>query len=255
MAQISWVRDELLLACALVVQNDWHELRQADPRVQELSDLLRSLPLHGDAAADPRFRSPNSVSRKTTDIATAHPGYAGEATKGGRPTQQIVADFLKHETEMLAAAAALRAGLACGELHYIPAQPDEIDEDDCVSAREGRLLARWALHRERDRGLRDRKIRQARKLKQPLRCEVCSFDFGQAYGPLGADYVEVHHRLPLHVSGPRETRLEDLAFLCANCHRMCHRSYAGESWRTPDALRQELRTAAGHAASSPSKSC
>ncbi|WP_175408524.1 HNH endonuclease [Streptomyces sp. TRM64462] len=248
MPQISWVRDELLLACALVVENGWRELRQTDPRVHELSELLRALPLHGDAAVDPRFRSPNSVSRKTTDIATAHPDYTGEATKGGRPTREIVADFLKHEAEMRAAAEALRVGIASGELHRVPAQPDEVDEDGEASAREGRLLTRWALHRERDRGLRDRKIRQARKLNQPLRCEVCAFDFGKAYGPLGSGYVEVHHRLPLHVSGPRETRLEDLAFLCANCHRMCHRSYAGESWRTPDALRAE-RSATSHAAS------
>ncbi|WP_406861153.1 HNH endonuclease [Streptomyces sp. HUAS MG47] len=251
MAQISWVRDELLLACALVIENGWRELRQTDPRVHELSDLLRSLPLHGDAAVDPRFRSPNSVSRKTTDIATAHPDYAGEATKGGRPTQQVVADFLKNESEMLAAAQALQAGIASGELHLIPAQPGETAEDGETNAREGRLLARWALYRERDRGLRDRKIKQARKLNQPLHCEVCTFDFGAAYGPLGAGYVEVHHRLPLHVSGPRDTKLKDLAFLCANCHRMCHRSHEGESWRTPEELRAELRKGGGHAASDP----
>ncbi|WP_030761667.1 HNH endonuclease [Streptomyces griseus] len=239
MLRISWVRDELLLACALVVENGWRELRQNDHRVHELSDVLRSLPLHGDAATDPRFRSPNSVSRKTTDIATAHPDYPGGATKGGRPTRQIVADFLAHEEEMLAAAAALRQGIGSGALHLVPAQEDEAD-DNGGSAREGRLLARWALHRERDRGLRNRKIRQALARNQPLACEVCAFDFGRAYGPLGAGYIEVHHRLPLHISGPRETRLEDLAFLCSNCHRMCHRSHGGETWRTPEDLRAEL---------------
>ncbi|WP_405847976.1 HNH endonuclease [Streptomyces niveus] len=60
------------------------------------------------------------------------------------------------------------------------------------------------------------------------------------HGALGADCIEVHHLLPLHVAGPRETRLEDLALLCANCHRMCHRSHQGTSWRTPDALRQVM---------------
>ncbi|MEV0451420.1 HNH endonuclease [Streptomyces sp. NPDC050600] len=243
MVRISWVRDELLLACALVVDNGWNELRQHDPRVLELSDLLRSLPLHGSAAVDHRFRSPNSVSRKTTDIATAHPGYPGSATKGGRPTRRIVADFLAHPAEMLAAAHTLREGIASGELHRIPVQPEEPDEGEGDSSREGRLLIRWALYRERDRGLRTRKIRQARKLNQPIRCEVCTFDFATAYGPLGADYVEVHHVTPFHVSGPRDTRLSDLALLCANCHRMCHRPYEGQSWRTPDALREEMRSA------------
>ncbi|MFJ3096015.1 HNH endonuclease [Streptomyces hydrogenans] len=249
MAQISWVRDELLLACALVAENDWHELRQGDPQVLELSDLLRSLPLHGDAAADQRFRSPNSVSRKTTDIATAHPHHAGPMTKGGRATREIVADFLEHPSEMLAAARALREGVASGELHLIPAPVDETDDPESLEAPEGRLLRRWALHRERDRGLRSRKIQHVRTLGQPLRCEVCTFDFGLTYGPLGAGYVEVHHVTPLYVSGPRKTRLEDLALLCANCHRMCHRSHAGQSWRTPDDLRKEIRLAAGHEAS------
>ncbi|MFJ6349127.1 HNH endonuclease [Streptomyces sp. NPDC092046] len=251
MPQISWVRDELLLACALVVENGWQELRQTDPRVCELSDLLRSLPLHGDAATDPRFRSANSVSRKTTDIATAHPAHTGGSTKGGRPTQEIVADFVENEAEMMAVAEALRAGITSGELRQTHDSATAASPDGGASALEGQLLARWTLYRERDRGLRGRKIRHAQKLKQSLRCEVCTFDFGETYGPLGAGYVEVHHRLPLHISGPRETKLEDLAFLCANCHRMCHRNHEGESWRTPDDLRSELRGTSGHAAASP----
>ncbi|AVH97334.1 HNH endonuclease [Streptomyces sp. WAC00288] len=242
MAQIPWVRDELMLACALVMENDWRELRQNDLRVLELSDLLRSLPLHEAAAVDLRFRSPSSVSRKTTDIATAHPDHTGSATKGGRPTREIVADFLEHPAEMLAATQALRAGIASGELHRAPAHPDEVGEDGEPGAQEGRLLIRLALHRERDRDLRNRKIRQIRRLNQPIRCEVCAFDFGATYGPLGADYIEVHHVTPLHVSNPGETRLKDLALLCANCHRMCHRNHAGKAWRTPSSLREEMRT-------------
>ncbi|MER7954509.1 HNH endonuclease [Streptomyces sp. NPDC096030] len=245
MPRISWVRDELLLACSLVAGNGWQELRQGDPRVLELSDLLRSLPLHGDASVDPRFRSPNSVSRKTTDIATAHPGYTGSMTKGGLPTQKIVNDFLESPQEMLAAAEALRAVVASGELHLIPAQPDEPGEEgDESSAQEGRLLIRLALYRERDRGLRDRKLKQVRELGQAIRCEVCAFDFGETYGELGMGYVEVHHVTPLHATGPRETQLDGLALLCANCHRMCHRSYSGSSWRTPTAVRAEILIAA-----------
>ncbi|MCT4356070.1 HNH endonuclease [Streptomyces sp. Je 1-79] len=249
MAQISWVKDELLLACALVMENGWRELRQNDLRVLELSDLLRALPLHGGAAVDHRFRSPNSVSRKTTDIATAHPDHAGPMTKGGRPTQEIVADFLAHPSEMLAAARALRDGIASGELHRIPVQPEEIDDDGGQGAREGRLLMRLALYRERDRTLRDQKITQVQKLGKPIRCEVCAFDFGETYGALGVGYVEVHHITPLHATGPRETRLDGLALLCANCHRMCHRSYAGAAWRTPAAVREEMRHGGAHAAS------
>ncbi|MFD7789740.1 HNH endonuclease [Streptomyces sp. NPDC059759] len=82
-----------------------------------------------------------------------------------------------------------------------------------------------------------------------LQCEVCDFDFARVYGRLGVDYIEVHHVTPLHVAGTRETRLSDLACLCANCHRMCHRSSPGESWRTPDALRDLIRGSARSVAS------
>lgn len=254
MKRIPWSRDELLLACALVAQNDWHELRQGDPEVIELSELLRSLPLNRDAAsASVRFRSPDSVSRKTTDIATVHPDYTGTATRGGQPTRDVVADFLAHPEEMEAAAQGIRVGMASGELHRIPPQPGEAGEDGETPASEGQLLARWAIFRERDRGLRQRKIRQVRQEGRALCCEICGFDFERVYGELGSGYIEVHHKLPLHISGPTETKLRDLALLCANCHRMCHTSHRRESWRTPDAVRAALRIAVSgvsdHAAS------
>lgn len=44
------------------------------------------------------------------------------------------------------------------------------------------------------------------------------------YGPeVGEACIEVHHRLPLESTpGARETRLEDLMCVCANCHRIIH---------------------------------
>lgn len=57
-------------------------------------------------------------------------------------------------------------------------------------------------------------------------CQVCGFDFLEHYGELGRDYIEVHHIRPLstldeEVPVNPET---DLVCLCANCHRMMHRS-------------------------------
>jgi len=55
-----------------------------------------------------------------------------------------------------------------------------------------------------------------------LACEACGFDFGREFTP-SVEYAEVHHVLPLaDVVGSRPTRLEDLAVLCANCHRVAH---------------------------------
>ncbi|MET8827478.1 HNH endonuclease [Streptomyces sp. NPDC004610] len=236
-----WTEDELVLAGALVVKNGWRELREGDPEVQELSELLRSLPIHSpEARSQPKFRSTGSVSRKTTDFATNHSGHSGGATRCGEPTLLMIKAFTEREAEMLQAAQAIEEGISSGELHLLAPQPDEVDASG-ATAIEGRLLVRRALARERDPKLRARKIKQVLASGQPLRCEVCDFDFARTYGAdLGEGYIEVHHVTPLHVAGIRETRLDDLACLCANCHRMCHRSLPGESWRTPSSLRQRL---------------
>ncbi|OIJ99472.1 HNH endonuclease [Streptomyces monashensis] len=236
-----WTEDELVLAGALVVKNGWRELRTEDPEVQELSELLRSLPIHSaEALALPGFRSPGSVSRKTGDFMTNHPLYSGAATRCGKPTLLMIDALINREAEMLQAAQAIEEGIGSGELYDIPPQPEEVDETGSTAI-EGRLLVRRALARERDPKLRRLKIKQARGRGRPLSCEVCEFDFARAYGELGDGYIEVHHVTPLHASGTRETKLDDLACLCANCHRMCHRSRPGESWRTPASLRAHMR--------------
>lgn len=57
-------------------------------------------------------------------------------------------------------------------------------------------------------------------------CQACDFEFEAFYGARGKDYVECHHVNPL--SGRdgvgAVTKIRDLAMLCANCHRMVHRS-------------------------------
>lgn len=226
------------------MRNGWRELRTNDHAVQELSELIRSLPLHTpEERALPGFRSPDSVSRKTSDFMTNHRLYTGKPTRCGKPTLLMINAFTEREAEMLQAAEAIEEGIASGELYTIPEQLDEVDEAGATAV-EGRLLVRRALARERDPKFRALKIRQARRRGQPLQCEVCGFDFARAYGGLGEGYIEVHHVTPLYFSGTRETKLDDLACLCANCHRMCHRSRPGESWRTPAALREHIRKSA-----------
>jgi predicted HNH restriction endonuclease len=108
--------------------------------------------------------------------------------------------------------------------------------DEMVSAFEGEQRRRFILHRHRERALRQAKVESVRRATGGLRCEVpgCGFSFAQRYGEVGEGYVQVHHRRPLaEADAPVETRLEDLAIVCANCHAMIHRG--GEN-RSLDAL-------------------
>lgn len=67
-------------------------------------------------------------------------------------------------------------------------------------------------------------------------CAGCTFDFERSYGPLGARYAEVHHRVPVSALGGSYVidPVKDLIPLCANCHAMVHR-------RTPPLSIEELR--------------
>lgn len=58
-----------------------------------------------------------------------------------------------------------------------------------------------------------------------LRCQCCSFDFGQFYGPVGEGYIEVHHQTMVSRMGPgyQVDPVRDLVPLCANCHAALHR--------------------------------
>lgn len=87
------------------------------------------------------------------------------------------------------------------------------------TANEGQRRLVVHLRRECSRSIVRKKMKQAATLD----CEVCGFSFSRAYGSVAESHCEVHHLLPLsEVKETTETRLEDLAILCANCHRVVH---------------------------------
>lgn len=88
-----------------------------------------------------------------------------------------------------------------------------------LAATEGRRQLVLHLQRERNQSV----VRNKKKQAASLECEICGFSFACAYGRSAGDYCEVHHLLPLsEVKDSTRTRLEDLAILCANCHRVVH---------------------------------
>jgi 5-methylcytosine-specific restriction endonuclease McrA len=87
---------------------------------------------------------------------------------------------------------------------------------DLVFSREGRTALREHLARERSPGNRLVVIR-----RKGLRCEACTFHFGERFGPQLEGFIEVHHVRPL-ASGEYEPTLDDFVVLCANCHRAAH---------------------------------
>ncbi|WP_143218922.1 HNH endonuclease [Actinokineospora bangkokensis] len=231
--RLDWSYEELVLACDVLARHPrgvaWHELASNHEETQELSRLLQLLPTHPIADRLPQFRSPDSVRKKMADLATAHPASPRPGkTNGGKRDKVVLHLFLTQPKRMAAEAAGLRALLSSGQLADLPPVDGEVD------ALEGQVVYRYHRKHERDPTLRAKKLAAV----GAAACEVCGFDFAAVYGERGQGYAEVHHRVPLHASGPRRTRLDDLAVLCANCHRMIHRT---TPWLTVDELIEIVR--------------
>ena len=96
---------------------------------------------------------------------------------------------------------------------------------------EGALDKRTTGQRSRSNLLREAALREfKREHDGRLFCIACAFDFREAYGDIGTDFIELHHLQPVHlmdVEGEAITlgeALKKVATVCSNCHRMIHRA-------------------------------
>ena len=123
-------------------------------------------------------------------------------------------------------------------------QPSEnrvdITEDD-LGFSEGKKKLRQHIYRERNPRvilLAKQKFKEQHNGK--LFCEICGFDFQEKYGDIGEDFIEGHHTIPVsELNEGHITRIDDIALVCSNCHRMLHR-------RRPWLNKEELKSLLEH---------
>jgi 5-methylcytosine-specific restriction enzyme A len=233
-----WTRDELILGLDLYFRLTTTQLSRANPDIIALSKLLNELPIHLAHTRDSRFRNPPGVSMELRGFLRFDPRYPGEGLRGAKLREKVWDEFSEDRNRLRATAHAIRAGFA--ELTHTNRYTSSLAEDDADVFPEGIILTR--LHRLRERnptGIR-RKKEQVQRDMGRLACEVCGFDFLEVYGELGEGFAECHHLIPLsRLPEHTLTRLADLAIICANCHRMFHRS---REWLSVPALRQIIST-------------
>ncbi|NOR56502.1 MAG: restriction endonuclease [Sulfurovum sp.] len=113
----------------------------------------------------------------------------------------------------------------------------ELTEDD-DGFPEGKQKLRIHLQRERNPKL-IREVKKRFKAKYGrLFCQVCSFDFYVKYGEIGDDFIEGHHTKPVsEFNDSTFSKIEDIALLCSNCHKMVHRK---RPWLSIDDLKEIL---------------
>ena len=214
-----WARDELILALDVYFSGITHSRRE--PRIAELSRLLKSLPLHGKEKKTANFRSPDSVRMKLDNFLSLDPSYDGAGLKRiAKEDKKVWDEFVDKQSALKTIARTIRE-------HAKKSQTFEGSENSelaYVEASEGRILTRAHVIRERDYQLVKAKKESVLKKTGRLECEACGFDFEKKYGrERGGGFIECHHNKPLHSLRPdSKTHLKDLSLLCSNCHRMIH---------------------------------
>jgi 5-methylcytosine-specific restriction protein A len=163
------------------------------------------------------------------------PSYSGKGLSAGSKLDEAVwNEFAGDRKRLERVASAIRLN---APLLKPPTVEDDADED--FEAAEGQVLTRTHRARERNRTLIEKKKAVVLKARGRLECEVCGFDSEAKYGPIGKDFAECHHQIPLSDLKPgAKTRLVDLAIVCANCHRMIHRA---RPWLTIAQLQETLK--------------
>lgn len=228
----TWQRDELILALDLYFRCNPSSIAKNDADLVELSEILNALPIHPDRPDAARYRNANGVYMKLMNFRAIDPGYSGRGLTGGGKLEAVIWDEFATDPEHLKRVAdAIVLGY---QADLKPVQEPAREEEEEIFP-EGKVLYR--VHRVYDRNQKLIRLAKEREMDivGALQCVVCRFDFGAHYGWIGDGYIEAHHTVPVsELNLNQKSRLEDIALVCANCHRMLHRR---RPWLHLDQLR------------------
>jgi len=222
-ANPSWTEDETILALDVLLGH-WPKVPdKGHLATLELSSLLRSLPIHPNAVRSSTFRNPNGIAMTLQNLASLHRERSDRPRRNVSRLDQVVWHRFAGAPDALRAAAnEIRAGAIL--LLSDTSNRTSID----AGVQEGAVLERVHRFRERQSGLRAQLLVRVNRVHGVLLCEACKWTLPSTWDEksIGADLIasvlDSHHLVPLASTGTTLTRLDDLALLCANCHRLIH---------------------------------
>jgi putative restriction endonuclease len=113
--------------------------------------------------------------------------------------------------------------------------PENFDytEDD-IGFSEGRAKLLQHILKERNPLVIRNAKEKFKEIHGKVYCEICGFDFFEKYGIIGENFIEGHHTIPLsELLENHKTKIDEIALVCSNCHKMLHRK---RPWLTRDEL-------------------
>lgn len=204
------------------------EIISDDGATAQLAPLAARI-LHYDHEInlEDRFEAIKADLDNLAEIAAIHPDLAAAVSDQGalvragvntveirKAADRIVSLQSKHFGMTNAASA-----LVLEKAESLPAT-----EEEAITGKEGRILTRIHVYKERDRTLvKKAKAHYKAKGGGKLKCQSCGMDPVELYGPSGERCIEAHHTIPIEELQPDSiTRVEDMAMVCASCHRVIH---------------------------------
>ncbi|MFI5151325.1 MAG: HNH endonuclease [Bacteroidia bacterium] len=221
-----WHRDEIILALDLYFQRERGTIDAKNPKIIELSRVLNELPIFKLRPDRERFRNPNGVCLKLSNFMAIDPNYEGKGMQAySKLDKEVFEEFHLSKERLHLLSEQIRKISDNAELSESVSQVEDDEETALDSVKEGQVLYKFHKYRERDTGIVKEKKKVTLNKDGKLDCEACQFNFEFRYGVLGSGFIECHHKVPLFKTDlEKVTRLEDLALVCSNCHRMLHRS-------------------------------
>ena len=240
-----WTRDELIVALAFYLQHRPNPPAKGSKEIRDLSANVNRLGVKLFSAEEraATFRNENGVYMKLMNFRRLDPSYtSGGRTglvRGAKAEEDVWNEFSNDPVRCRQIADAILRGLENQDLDTGSLETQS--EEGMEEAPEGRLLTRIHVARERNRKLVESKRKQALKKYGKLVCEICGFDFILHYGTRGEGFMECHHLKPVAwLANGQKTHLNDLALVCANCHRMIHRS---RPWLSVEQVKELMQAA------------
>lgn len=231
-----WTSDEIILALDLYRRTYPSIPGKTSSEVVQLSETLRHLKALMGETPSADYRNANGVYMKLMNFHHINPNHEGSGLAGGsRLDRELFNRYWNDAPTLNNIAEKILSGISANV--DVPRYDEQEDEE--LEPQEGRFLVRIHRSRERNRKIVERKKAHALKEHGVLECECCGFDFAQTYGERGHGYIECHHKKPVsEIEVGQPTRLDDLALVCSNCHRMIHRT---RPWLTISQLNTLVR--------------
>lgn len=164
--------------------------------------------------------SVSEIASQDPDLAQAVSNHADAIAAGVNSSE------LRRTADALIAVKANRFGPtnAGAATSLLAAEAGPVVEAEEIAGKEGRILTRLHTYKERDRKF----AKQVRDHYRhtcggKLKCEACGMVAVDVYGKDGERAMEAHHTIPIEELQPDSvTLVEDMAMVCASCHRVIH---------------------------------